>query len=60
LLLGAGQLVCLLDADQVWIWNRHAGRARTCSRGGARGHNNIRVLDSTADAEISAWQRARH
>ena len=65
LLVGAGQLAEAvapwLKGTELWIWNRSAARAQQLveqlrQREPAR---VIRQLDSSVDAELAAWQRAR-
>lgn len=62
LLLGAGQLaeaVLPYLAGEVWIWNRHAQRARdlVAQQRDAAARQRIRLIDSM-DAELAAWRSA--
>lgn len=66
LLLGAGQLaeavLPYLDSGDVWIWNRHAERARelVARQRTPSAQQRIRVFDATEEAELAAWRAAHN
>jgi hypothetical protein len=66
LLLGAGQLADAvlpwLDADEVWLWNRHADRARDllARQRDTKSRERIKLLDASLEAEVAAWQQAHN
>jgi glutamyl-tRNAGlu reductase-like protein len=65
LLLGAGQLaetiLPFLDSGEVLVWNRSHARAEEmlARQRAPQVQGRVQLLDSTAAAEESAWQRAR-
>jgi Glutamyl-tRNAGlu reductase, N-terminal domain len=66
LLLGAGQLADAvlpwLEADEVWLWNRTAERARelVARQRDARSRERMKVVEASLEAEVAAWQRAHN
>ena len=66
LLLGAGQLadavLPYLDADEIWLWNRHAERARhlLARQRGAKSRERIKLLEASMESELDAWQNAHN
>lgn len=65
LLIGAGQLaetvLPFLDTGQVLVWNRSRERAEAMlarQRAGTT-EGRVRLLDTTPDAELAGWRRAR-
>jgi hypothetical protein len=65
LLIGAGQLAAAvapwLRGSELWIWNRNRERAETLAAAlrARDATRQIRVLESTHDAELAAWRTAR-
>lgn len=66
LLLGAGQLaetvLPFLDTGPVLVWNRSQERAQAMlarQRAGSAAGGRVQLLDSTPEAELAGWQRAR-
>ncbi|HWW19168.1 MAG TPA: hypothetical protein VNZ06_00050 [Steroidobacteraceae bacterium] len=66
LLIGAGQLAQSvapwLTGSELWLWNRTSERAQELSRELAKRDpaRPVRVIDSSADAELAAWRAARN
>jgi len=66
LVVGAGQLAASvapwLQANEIWIWNRSADKAEALAaelRRRVRGRA-VRVLESSAAAELEGWRQATH
>ncbi len=66
LLLGAGQLadtvLPFLDTGKVLVWNRSRDRAEAMlarQRAGSAAGGRVELLDSSPDAELDGWLRAR-
>jgi glutamyl-tRNA reductase len=65
LLIGAGQLAQSvapwLTGGELWLWNRTPERALELARElGKRSSRPVRVLESSAQAELEAWRSAQN